>query len=187
MKIGLLGFLIILSFSCKTTHNNFRENLDNTFDSYINSKNFGDYEKLTKLMPKEMFEIYPKDSVIAWFRRAEQQVGFVKIKNYKIIDYGQLLHTNNKIYSKIKYEASAIIESNKPYNDLVFKYLRREFGEKNVKFDNSLNLYLVDQLTIYTIAIGENHGQSWKFMEYTPNSENIVSLIIPPDVWRKLK
>lgn len=188
MKKVLLGFMIILGFSCKTTHQTYRENIDTTFDSYINSKNIGDYEKLTTFMPDEVFDIYPKESVIAALKSSEQQVGVLKIKKYKIVDYGQFLPNDKKIYSKLKYEASFAVVSSKPYNELVFKHLQREFGEKNVKFDNTLNLYLVDQATSYTIAIGENHGKSWKYIEYTPKTgEKIISLIIPTDVWRKLK
>jgi len=188
MKKGLLGFLIILVFSCKTIHQTYRENIDNTFDSYITNRNLGDYEKLVTFMPNEVFDIYPKESVIATLKSSEQQVGVLKIKKYKIIDYGQFLPSDKKIYSKLKYEASIVVESSKPYNELVFKYLQKEFGEKNVKFDNTLNLYLVDKVTSYTIAIGENHGQSWKYIEYTPKTdEKIISLIIPTDVWIKLK
>jgi hypothetical protein len=187
MKIGQLGLLIILAFGCKPTEQTYKDSINKTFDIFINSKNLGDYKTLTSLMPSEFFEIYSKDSVISWLTRAEQQNGFTRINNLKIIDYGQFLHDNDKIYSKLKYEATIVNESNEPYSDFLFKYLQKEFGDNNVKFDSTSNSYLIKNMS-YTIAFGEQDGQTWKYLEYNPQTgEKIMSLIIPPDVWTKLK
>ena len=187
MKNVLIGFLIILACSCNTTEQNYKKNINETVDLFIKTKNLGDYEKLITLMPNELFDIYPKESAIKMWTTADQQNGFMRINDFKIIDYGQFLNSNNKIYTKLQYESIVANERKEPYSDFLFKYMQKEFGENNVKFDSSSNSYLINNIS-YMIAIGEQDGKTWRYLEYNPKTgEKLMSLIIPVDIWEKLK
>jgi len=187
MKIGLLGLFIILTFSCNTAEQNYKENINETVDLFIKTKNLGDYQKLITLMPNELFEIYPIANAINMWTKADQQNGFMRINNFKITDYGQFLHNNNKIYTKLKYEAIVANERKEPYSDFLLKYMQKEFGDNNVTFDSTSHSYLINN-TSYLVAIGEQDGKTWKYLEYNPKmGDKIMTLIIPLDIWEKLK
>lgn len=187
MKSILLGLLIILTFSCNTTEQSYKENINETVDLFIKTKNSGDYYKLVTLMPSELFDIYPKESAINMWTKADEQNGFMRINDFKIIDYGQFLPSNNKIYTKLKYESKVANERKAPYNEFLFKYMQKEFGDSNVTFDSTTYSYLINNMS-YMIAVGEQDGKTWKYLEYNPKtSEKLMSLIIPADVWEKLK
>lgn len=178
-------------FSITLSHAQANESdLRNTLDEYLEILNSGDLVKTLDYMPDEFFEMVPKklmeQQILQMFQDSSFQIEF---GTYHIDSISELAFEQGTAYAKINYHGSFKMKMAETIDEMTAEFMQIAMGEslgpKNVKFDASINTFLVDT---QSALIGIKKEEStWRFVENKPEFHVIFKNFISDEIKEQLK
>ncbi len=172
-----------------------KETLRNHYQEFIFFNKLHDYEKILEFIPKELFDVIPKNNFLTFLKSSLESEDLL----VNIVDYSNTNLSDTIIYKGISYakftsqysftmNIKKILEKMEEKNQS--EYIQILEKTLNDKFDSIQ--YNPESQTFLIIgseegyAIGSNENTTWKFMKNDNQNNLLLSTIIPKMVQERL-
>ncbi len=191
MKKQIL-ILILLITSISVHSQTATERIKNEFLAYFENIINHDFNKSLGYMPKEMFDITPRASLLETMESALNNPQMpLSFKDVKVISIDEPILVEEKHYSLLKYSTvlSITVKPSSPLANVdstkLLNVYKETYSEENVKFfaeDNRYDIYYEKNVC----AISLNGKTDWKFVELEPTILELLKEFIPDQILNKL-
>jgi hypothetical protein len=195
MKKITTFILILFTFSAFAQTPPTAESLKKEIDKYCKLSLAKDIDGLLDYMPYELFEVAPRDmmknALEQSFNNEKLDLFFDKME---VTGISPITEKDKKYYARIDY--SSVIrfgftkmlaemddDAKKKFIENVDVAYKKQFGEKNIKFNAMTNTYTVSVIN-HSFAI---YNSDWKFIGDEAQTKMLVDKIVPEEVQKKLK
>lgn len=201
-QLLFLSFFLFIGLSLSAQPG--QVDLRNSFNEYFKTVQEMDAEKTMEYMYPPLFEIFPKDMLIAAFNQIKEDPTTVisfgestishispsvtdkKVK-YHLIDYSYDMSMVMKMEEEEESADSLATENEIDFdmNQFMLEMLEAQFGKGNVEYTPEENKYVIfTEGEMYAIKDPEYDG--WKFLEKKKEMMDTMEKILPKKVLKKL-
>ena len=177
--IILILTIIILSCNNQNSDDNLNRLFQRDLDTYTMAMNEKRWDDALNMMYPEIFEYAPKEDMVNIFISMEENGMVIQTTDISVKNISQIITFNGLNYCKLDYQGHLNIDiSGEMLTSIDFlkENFNREFGAENVNYNN--NAFSIDA-TRSMIAISEANTQNWKYLEFNPQSMQLIASIIP--------
>jgi len=177
--IILILSVVILSCNNQNTDENLNLVFQHDLDIYTTAMNEKRWDDALNMMYPEIFEYAPKEDMVNIFNSMEENGMVIQTTDLSVKNISQIITFNGLNYCKLDYQGHLNIDiSGEMLTSIDFlkENFNREFGVENVHYNN--NTFSIDA-TRSMIAISKANTQNWKYLEFNPQSMQLIASIIP--------
>ncbi|MDX6182072.1 hypothetical protein SGQ44_14000 [Flavobacterium sp. Fl-77] len=191
MKKTLFTVLILVT-SAVVTAQEYKKAIEKSFTEYLNAIANKEFEKSLDFVVPEFFDIYPKGQMIAVMEQTFNNPAIkFELKDPKILKINDAKKIENKYYSLLSYShqmnmkvnegAEQSEEEKKAQNSLIATSLKEEFGEGNVKYNDTTGFFEIQiEKQVYTIS--KNSQTDWKFLVIEKKQKAFLEKLLPKEL-----
>ena len=195
MRIVFVLLSVFTFFSCgkKITAtpskiNTYEEEIKSKLNLYMEKMITGDYEAMMDITYPKLFEIAPREDLIAMLSSAfdgdEMKITFDNHKILKVHD--NIVKTENRLHTLVDYTLDMSMIINKDMAEvetLMLSEFEKQHGKENVTYDKNKNTFLI-KVKNQMIAVKENN--EWYFLENRKEQKTILKIIFDDETLSKL-
>ncbi len=155
---------------------------------FIQATEDKNWEGVLDLTYPKLFELAPKEQMLALFQQMEDSGMKFNFENMQIDSISPVFRFENQGFAKVGYNANMTISfEGEIYGEDVMPFLKTSFettyGKENVGYDQEKKTFKILALKSL-FAITEPDTERWFFLENNPEQEVILNLLIPEPVRR---
>ena len=192
MKTLIITMFSLLSFMTLHAQEDYKKNIEQEFNTYLAAIISGNYAESLEYTMDELFEIVPKDQMLAimeeTFNSPEFKFEFsdskiISIENTKEIEGDQYALMTYSMQMKMIYPKNDDITAEEHVNGLkeMKPFLDLSFGEENVKFiENQYAFNIFSEKNAY--AVKKETYDSWKFLVIEKNQKPLLEILLPKEL-----
>lgn len=162
--------------------------IESKLNLYMDKMMDGDYEEMMDITYPKLFEIAPREAIVAVFKETfageEMKITFANHKILKISD--NLVMVENRLYTLVDYNLDMVMALKGEMEEaaaFMLPEFENEYGKENVTYDKDKSIFSI-KMKNQMIAIKENN--EWYFLENKKEQKALLKMILDSDVLRKL-
>ncbi|MBR9922841.1 MAG: hypothetical protein GYB31_18595 [Bacteroidetes bacterium] len=163
-----------------------KSNIEQRLEDYLAKTNEKDWNASFDYLYPVIFDIAPREEMIAAFEQMEENGFNVMVEDAEITDWEQLVSWKGTDYTQFTYNcAMQIMLAGEQFSDpmmmdMMTTQMQSQYGEDNVKFDSTSNTYDIDATRSAWAITGQDGN--WYFVEETPQLDMVLDQIVPDTV-----
>lgn len=181
----LLGFTITTAY----TQNQLKQYFEKDIKNYTNAFNNKEWNKVSQMMYPPIFKLMSKENMLLIVEQMDN-LGVKMTTDFRSIDkISKVVENGNEKYCKINYYGiiqvglSGLMSQG---SSLLRPQFEQEFGEKNVKYNESSNSFTI-QAHRSMIAVADKKSDQWKYIDVNSPQAKGFRKLIPTKVLSQLK
>lgn len=147
---------------------------------------------LDYILPK-LFEIVPREAMEENFEEMlEDTTSNISFQDYEVNRVSKIIKKGGVYYARVNYQyilnmkiPSGIESETMDRGKFMTKMLEMRYGAGNVIYDDEIDSFAIKVKTS-VFAIGDPEIGSWKMIENKDSAEELLLMIIPKKVYKKL-